>query len=90
MSDTPTKRQLDVLRAIQTYRRIRGYSPAVDELRRMLLLRSKNGIAEHLRALIRKGLAEHTPKVARTIRPTSAGYRALRRWFPSEPQESAS
>lgn len=74
----PSPRQLDVLRAIRDYRNTRGYSPSVAELCVALNLKSKNGVAEHLRALIHKGLLQHTPLFARTIRPTSAGFKALR------------
>ncbi len=63
-----TERQAIVFDFIRAYRQERGYAPSYREIMTKLGIRSTNGVADHLRALRRKGyLAEQTPEeVGRT------------------------
>ena len=76
----PTKRQLQVLRAIADHRDRVGYPPTIRELGEQLGIGSTNGVADHMRLLGKKGLLERAlPAQARTLRITPAGERALKR-----------
>ena len=81
---SPTPRQLDVLRAIDTGRRTNGHPPTIRELGDQLGIRSTNAVADHLRALAKKGLATWSATKGRTLAVTASG----RAWLRS-PREAA-
>jgi repressor LexA len=77
---SPTKRQLEVLRALDEYSVRNGMAPSVRELAAELGLASTNGANDHLRALERKGLAERRRRnTARSLAVTDLGREWLRR-----------
>lgn len=72
-----TYRQLELLRAIADGI-ADGLPPTIRELGDRLGITSTNGIADHLRALERKGYIERrAPRVARGLRITESGKRLL-------------
>lgn len=74
----PTVRQLQVLGVIAANLRTRGFPPTIAELCAALKVRSTNGVADHLRALQRKGLIERERKFSpRALVITAAGWREL-------------
>ncbi len=72
-----TERQLDVLRTVDRLRREDGLPPAVRQLCKVLGIASTNGVADHLRALQRKGLIERRPMVSRGLFITDVGRQLL-------------
>lgn len=72
-----TVRQLAVLRVIQHHRRLKGYPPSVREIGEALDISSTNGVADHLKALEKKGLLTREEREARTYVPTPAGMARL-------------
>lgn len=82
----PTSRQFQVLRAIDSSIRERGYPPTMRELCEALGISSTTGIRDHLYALVRKGLVRTCEKQqARSLTITAAG-RAL---LPPQPAPEA-
>lgn len=80
MADTsPTLRQLEVLRTIDARRRQQGHPPTIRELADALAIRSTNAVADHLRALRRRGLVEWQAGKGRTLALTRLGARHLPR-----------
>lgn len=77
MSDSPTLRQIAVLRAVRSLSARHGYPPSIADLCRALGIRSTNGVSDHLKALERKGCITRTPVVARSIVITRSGFRWL-------------
>jgi repressor LexA len=77
ITTTPSARQQTVLRTIWNFIDRRGFPPSIRELGLSLDIHSTNGINDHLKALIRKGLLSKEPHRARSIRITEAGLRAL-------------
>jgi len=80
MSELPvlTERQQEVLSFIQKTIDSLGYPPTVREIGEHLGIRSTNGVADHLKALKRKGYLTQQEMKSRTLKPTSS----------SEPQPS--
>ncbi len=72
-----TERQREILRFIQKARGERGYPPTIREIGAEVGLRSTNGVAEHLRSLIRKGYLEKEEMKSRALTPTPKGLSAL-------------
>jgi repressor LexA len=72
--DLPSPRQLDILRYIQRQLQDNGYPPTVREIGEAVGLRSTNGVAEHLRALIRKGYLSKEDMKSRALVPTPKCY----------------
>jgi repressor LexA len=62
-----TEKQRQVLRAIEQFREERGFPPTVREIARMVGLRSSSTVANHLRALARKGYISHVPFSPRSL-----------------------
>ncbi len=75
--DVPSPRQIDILRYIQKQLHEQGYPPTVREIGEAVGLRSTNGVAEHLRALIRKGYLAKDEMKSRALVPTQKCYAAL-------------
>lgn len=69
----PAPRQRAVLVAIDDHRRRHGHAPTITELMATLGLASKNGIADHLKALAKKGLVTWERRRARTLALTRTG-----------------
>ena len=63
-------RQLDILKYIQRQLEDHGYPPTIREIGAEVGLRSTNGVAEHLRSLIRKGYLEKEDMKSRALTPT--------------------
>lgn len=72
----PSRRQLDVLREI-VRRQGEGVSPTYQEIGEALGIHAANGVADHVEALVEKGLLQRRkPGTARCLTPTERG-RAL-------------
>ncbi len=65
-----TDRQREVFAFIQERIRAWGYPPTIREIGEELGIRSTNGVADHLKALKRKGYLTHEGMKSRTLRPT--------------------
>lgn len=75
--DLPSPRQIAILKYIQSQLRDQGYPPTVREIGEAVGLRSTNGVAEHLRALIRKGYLSKDDMKSRALMPTPKCYAAF-------------
>jgi len=64
-----TERQKAIYEFILRFRRANGCSPSIPEIQREFEIRSPNGVAGHLRALIAKGLVLRAPRGSRQIDP---------------------
>lgn len=73
MSAPATLAQTEVLRLIARSIKARGYPPSIRELGKQLAITSTNSVADHLKALQKKGLIERDAVVARAIRVTIDG-----------------
>ena len=80
MSNLPplTERQHEVLRFIQKTIETHGYPPTVREIGEHLGIRSTNGVADHLKALKRKGYLAQQQMKSRTLTPLQGGAEAAR------------
>ncbi|HOQ31379.1 MAG TPA: transcriptional repressor LexA [Candidatus Hydrogenedens sp.] len=65
-----THRQKEVLKCIRDFQEQLHYSPSILEICERLRIRSTNGVAGHIRALIRKGYVERSSK-ARSLKLTT-------------------
>lgn len=65
-----THRQREVLECIRDFQEQLHYSPSILEICERLGIRSTNGVAGHIRALIRKGYVERSSK-ARSLKLTT-------------------
>lgn len=73
----PTRRQLDVLRAVVLKVQADGYPPSVRELMAELGIKSTNGIIDHLSSLTRKGCLVRSTAHSRAMLVTDHGYRVV-------------
>lgn len=75
----PTARQLEVLHAIRRYTEAVGYPPTRRELATAIGLKNPQtqAVADHLRALQRRGLVTWERGKARTLRLTAEGEQAV-------------
>lgn len=73
----PTKRQIDILRFIESSVRKRGVPPSIREIGAHFLMASTNGVNDQLKALERKGLILRGRCVARALVLTAEGIEAL-------------
>ena len=62
-----SKRQKDVYHFIVVYLAMHGYPPTLREIASAIGLASTNGVADHLKALERKGYVERKPGISRAI-----------------------
>ncbi len=71
MAETPelTDRQREVYDFIQDRIRAWGYPPTIREIGEHLGIKSTNGVADHLKALKRKGYLEHDERKSRALTP---------------------
>ncbi len=96
MTDRPelTDRQREVYEFIQDRIRAWGYPPTIREIGEHLGIRSTNGVADHLKALKRKGYLQQQDMKSRTLmlvneeptnnkRSESVGSNVVRALFPS-------
>ena len=90
-----TRRQRQVLEYVTACIQEQGYPPTIREIARHLGLRSSNGVANHLRALERKGYLARSAGKSRGLRPLGASGRTVTVPFldgadtdPSDPQSS--
>ena len=72
-----TRRQRQVLEYVTACIQEQGYPPTIREIARHLGLRSSNGVANHLRALERKGYLARTAGKSRGLRPLAASGRTV-------------
>ncbi|MBI5510647.1 MAG: transcriptional repressor LexA [Deltaproteobacteria bacterium] len=84
MSKLPelTGRQRAVIDFIQDRIRAWGYPPTIREIGEHLGIKSTNGVADHLKALQRKGYLTHEEMKSRTLRPVAAGATLVRALLP--------
>lgn len=73
----PTPGQLRVLRVLHAHSVTNGHAPTIREVCDTLGITSTNAVAEHLDLLEEKGLVEHQPGTARTLKVTRRGLAAL-------------
>lgn len=66
--DTLTPRQQQILEFLERHQAIHGLPPTILEIAAAFGLASPNGVAQHLKALARKGALELKPQQARGIR----------------------
>lgn len=68
-----TPRQLEILRFIADHIGEHGFAPTVQEIGDAHGIKSKNATVDHLRALMAKGLLEHSSHKARSFTLTKRG-----------------
>lgn len=66
-----TARQQEIYDFILAFRREHGCSPSIPELQKAFEIRSPNGVAGHLNALIAKGVLRRSERGSRNIDPVS-------------------
>jgi repressor LexA len=64
-----TSRQQAILDFILRFRRQNGCSPSIPEIQRAFAIRSPNGVAGHIRALVRKGVLRRANRGSRQLDP---------------------
>ena len=79
-----TERQRQVFDFIQDRIRAWGYPPTIREIGEHLSIRSTNGVADHLKALKRKGYLTQEDMKSRTLRPTKSRGGAVRALVPKK------
>lgn len=72
-----TTRQREVLETLRALTELRGFPPALRELGKALGIGSTNAVADHLRALERKGYIERQVAIARSTTITTKGIAEL-------------
>lgn len=72
-----TDRQHEVLTTIRVLTQRKRWAPTLKELMAELDLSSTNAMADHLKALQRKGCVDWEPGKSRTLHITARGYRQL-------------
>lgn len=72
-----TPRQLLLLEFIREYILLRGYPPTLREMGAHMVIRSTNGVTDHLHALEKKGFIVRDGNKSRAIRLVSEGARKL-------------
>ena len=75
MAESPelTDRQREIYEYIQDRIRAWGYPPTIREIGEHLGIRSTNGVADHLKALKRKGYLNHEERKSRALTPVKPG-----------------
>lgn len=68
-----TRRQAEVLQAVDRLISANGYSPTFREVGDEVGIVSLNGVSDHLRALKKKGWVDWIPMKSRTLRILSRG-----------------
>lgn len=68
MKNSITSRQNEVLGCIEVYISKNGIPPSVSEITDMMEFSSLNATSDHLKALVKKGYIERTPRIARGIK----------------------
>ncbi|RYF10146.1 MAG: hypothetical protein EOO40_05710, partial [Deltaproteobacteria bacterium] len=71
MAERPklTPRQREIVDFIAERIHACGYAPTIREIGTQLGIRSTNGVADHVKALKRKGYLAQTPQKSRTLCP---------------------
>lgn len=77
MVRAPTERQREVLKAVAAFQQKHGFAASIRELGDRLNIKSSNGVAQHLQALITKGFLKRKRLTARTLSLTNAGRREI-------------
>jgi len=70
---TLTARQREIFEFILAFRREHGCSPSIPELQKAFSIRSPNGIAGHISALVAKGVLRRSERGSRNIDPIDSG-----------------
>ena len=78
-SPEPSPRQRQILELIEQFLHRHGRPPTRADLARLMKLRNRQGIDQHLRALAGKGLIALEPGVARGIRLLQPSFALTRR-----------
>lgn len=79
-----TSRQLHLLSYVASYVDLHGRPPTLREIAEVHGINSVNGVNDHLKALMRKGMLERVAGLARGLVVTPAGHQALGRVGPVE------
>ena len=77
MSRSPTFRQLELVRLIYNYTKRNSYPPTRREIAVMMGVASLNAVTDILKCLCRAKLVLSVPKMARGLRVTEEGQRAI-------------
>lgn len=72
-----TKRQVEILKAIDTYIKEKGYSPTIREICKMVNLKSSSSVYEHLNNLEKLGCIKREESKPRALALTEDGKRLL-------------
>lgn len=72
-----TSRQLEILRFVAGTTDARGYPPTLREIGAAFRISSTNGVSDHLKALLRRGVVSRETRRSRTLVVTTAGRVAL-------------
>lgn len=75
----PASRQLEILAYVARCGIERLVPPTLREIGKRFNIRSTNGVNDHLRSLIRRGLLEKGRRMSRCLRVTKSGVEKLRR-----------
>jgi repressor LexA len=70
---TPTPRQRVVMEMVKALSDLRGFPPTTRELMVALDIASPNAVNDHVKALVRKGLATREPLLSRSLKLTPKG-----------------
>jgi len=77
--DEPTDRQIEILELIAHSLEDEGIPPTIREIMAALEIVSTNAVADHFRAMAKKGLIERTSyNTARALRITARGWKWLK------------
>ena len=68
---TLTKRQQQILDLIRSWQEASGQPPSLREIAKHFRFRSVTAAADHIRALIKKGIVKHQPGLARSLQVTT-------------------
>lgn len=63
-----TNRQSEILRFIAKFTNEKGFPPTLRGICKATGMASPHAAFSHVRALIKKGVLEHTPKISRSLR----------------------
>lgn len=69
---TLTERQKEIYNFILGFRREHGCSPSIPELQKAFAIRSPNGVAGHLNALVQKGVLRRAKRGSRNMDPVES------------------
>lgn len=78
MNTEPTERQREVMQAIASYHKQRGYAPSFRDIQQATGYKAIKSVQNHVRYLSRKGLVGSDPGIVRSLHLTKAGETVLK------------